>query len=141
MRRTRGFTLLEVLVALTVLATVAAMVHAGLQRHLHNARVLETRMLAGWLADNTLTQWQLSTGLPRSDPAPQVASYAGRTWWVERQVLPASGALVPVQVRILAPATTTSTTGAPKSAGIPATTTSAAAWGGRLSVMAGPTQA
>lgn len=103
MSRPRGFTLLEVLVALTVLATVAAMVHAGLQRHLHNAGVLETRVLAGWLADNTLSAWQLAGGVPRSDAAPQATNYAGRSWWVLRQVQPATGPLVPVQVQVLVP--------------------------------------
>jgi len=57
--RTQGFTLLEVMVALAVLALVAAMVHATLQRHVHNAALLESRALAGWLADNSLAELQL----------------------------------------------------------------------------------
>lgn len=59
MRAARGFTLLEVMVALAVLAVVAAMVHVTLQRHVHNARLLENRALAGWLADTTLAELQL----------------------------------------------------------------------------------
>jgi len=57
--RTQGFTLLEVMVALAVLALVAAMVHATLQRHVHNAALLQNRALAGWLADNSLAELQL----------------------------------------------------------------------------------
>lgn len=52
--KTRGFTLLEVLVALAILAlTLAAVVHAagGSTRH---AEALRERLLADWVAENRL---------------------------------------------------------------------------------------
>ena len=50
MRAQRGFTLLEVLVALAIFATVAAAVLTASVRSLQNAARLEDKTLAGWIA-------------------------------------------------------------------------------------------
>lgn len=80
MRDSRGFTLLEVLVALGIFALVAASVLAASSRSLQNAARLEEKTLAMWVADNQLTELQLQ------DPAPGVGvqegevEFAGRTF-------------------------------------------------------------
>lgn len=86
MRRTQGFSLLEVMVALAVFATVAAMVHATVQRHLRNARVLEQRVFGNWLADNTLAG--LQAGLEPLVPGQRRVQQelAGRAWEVRQTV-------------------------------------------------------
>ena len=99
-RAQAGFTLLEVLVALMVLGSVAAMVHVAVQRHHHNAQRLEQQLLAGWLADNTLVELQLAAQPPRSDAQPQAVTYAGRQWWLQRVSGNADGRLYPVEVRV-----------------------------------------
>lgn len=85
MRQPRGFTLLEVMVALAVLAVVAAMVHATLQRHVRNARVLENRALAGWLADTTLAELQLQ-GVAQPGINDDIVEQGGRRWRVVRDI-------------------------------------------------------
>lgn len=103
MTRARGFTLLEVMVALAVLAVVAAMVHATLQRHVHNARVLENRALAGWLADTRLAELQLQ-GASGPGTDEQITDYGHRRWRVVQDIQPTAQPglhLVRVHVREL----------------------------------------
>src|SRR5690554_8222161 len=68
--RQRGFTLLEVLVALTVLAVaLAALVKTGAD-HARNSAYLQERTLAHWAGQNLLTEFQ--TGM-------RVVAEGGRT--------------------------------------------------------------
>ena len=98
MKPARGFTLLEVMVALAVLAMVAAMVHVTLQRHVHNARLLENRALAGWLADTTLAELQLQGAVvPGSSDV--VVEQGGRRWRVRCEIQ-AAAELQLVQLRV-----------------------------------------
>ena len=56
--RQSGFTLLEVLVALTVLAVaLAALVKTGAD-HAHNTAYLQERTMAHWAGQNLLTEFQ-----------------------------------------------------------------------------------
>ncbi|MNM44636.1 Bacterial type II secretion system protein I/J [compost metagenome] len=85
MTRARGFTLLEVMVALAVFAVVAAMVQATLQRHVHNTRMLENRALAGWLADTALAELQLK-GAERPGIHEDVREQGNRRWRVQQDI-------------------------------------------------------
>lgn len=59
----RGFTLLEIMVALAIFSTLAAAVLSASQYVVkHTARV-EERLLAAWLADNQLSELRLQSGL------------------------------------------------------------------------------
>src|SRR5690606_36493981 len=60
MRGSRGFTLLEVLVALDIFALVAASILTVTSRSLQNAARLEDKTLAMWVADNRLAEMQLA---------------------------------------------------------------------------------
>lgn len=80
-----GFTLIEVLVALLVLGSVATMVYASVQRYQHNAVRMEQQLLAGWLADNTLAEMQLTGQVPVSDAQAQRVHYGGLDWWLLRE--------------------------------------------------------
>ena len=64
MRRCRGFTLLEVLVALAIFAVVAASVLSASARSLKTAARLEDKTFATWLADNRLQEIQLADAPP-----------------------------------------------------------------------------
>lgn len=83
MRRT-GFTLLEVLVALAIFAITATMVHAALQRHARNAQVLESRLLAGWLAENMIAEARLAGPPAAAVDLAERRGFAGRQWQATR---------------------------------------------------------
>jgi general secretion pathway protein I len=89
-RPARGFTLLEVLVALVVVAVaVAALGRAGSQV-LDSQAELEQRTWALWVADNALSELRLEPGSP-SGQRRGSAEMGGRTWFWEMLIQPAPG--------------------------------------------------
>lgn len=78
--RLRGFTLLEVLVALAIFAIVAAVVLTAAGRSVNNAGRLEALTLAGWIADNRLTELQLQQPAPSIGREDLELDFAGRQW-------------------------------------------------------------
>ena len=69
-RRASGFTLVEVLVAVAVLAIAMAAVISAMARQADNAGYLKQKTLALWVAHNRLTEIQLQEQAPgtgRSD--------------------------------------------------------------------------
>ena len=60
MIRRRGFTLIEVMVALTVLAVAFAAGYRALGQSTNNAELLKRRALAQWVAQNQLAQMQIN---------------------------------------------------------------------------------
>jgi general secretion pathway protein I len=89
-KRNRGFTLLEVLVALGIFATVAVVVLTAAGRSLNNAARLEEKTLAGWIADNRLTQLQLARPSAGLGAETQALEYAGRHWETFSEIEPSS---------------------------------------------------
>jgi general secretion pathway protein I len=85
MQHTRGFTLIEVLVALAIVATALI---AGLQATAamtRNAERQSLRVLAQLCAENALTQIRLSRQLPSTGDTTTSCEQAGRT--LEQQLL------------------------------------------------------
>jgi general secretion pathway protein I len=76
----RGFTLLEVLVALAIFASVAAVLLTASARSLQNAARLEEKALAGWVADNYLTELQLAEAPPETGNDSRELAFGGRQW-------------------------------------------------------------
>ncbi len=60
----RGFTLLEVVIALAIFATLAATMLSASQFVLKQSAGLEDRLFGAWLADNQLTELRLQTNTP-----------------------------------------------------------------------------
>jgi general secretion pathway protein I len=85
-RRGRGFTLLEVLVALAIFAVVAASVLSASARSLKTAARLEDKTFASWLADNRLQQLQLADTPPAEGREQGEEAYAGRRWLWQTEV-------------------------------------------------------
>lgn len=76
----RGFTLLEVLVALAVLAlALAAAVSAG-AAYVGNQVYLQERTLAHWVARNVLIELQLEREWPSTGKREDTARMADRDW-------------------------------------------------------------
>ena len=86
MRRAAGFTLLEVLVALAIFATVAAAVLTAAASSVRNAARLEEKALAGWIADNQLVELQLQRPSPGTSRNQREISYAGRDWQLQETI-------------------------------------------------------
>lgn len=78
--RSAGFTLLEVMVALTVLALALAAVIEGAGRAAGNARYLRDKTLANWVALNRITEVQVLNQWPSVDVHRGTAPMAGREW-------------------------------------------------------------
>ena len=79
-RHVRGFTLLEVLVALAVLAlALAAAVSAG-AAYVGNQAYLQERTLAHWVARNALIELQLEYPWPGTGKREDDARMADRDW-------------------------------------------------------------
>ncbi|MCG4453615.1 type II secretion system minor pseudopilin GspI [Pseudomonas sp. MMS21-TM103] len=86
MRCCRGFTLLEVLVALAIFAVVAASVLTASARSLQTASRLEDKTLAMWIADNRLSELQLAETLPGDGRDQGELTFAGRRWQWQSEI-------------------------------------------------------
>lgn len=85
MKRSRAFTLIEVLVALAIFAVVAASVLTASARSLQIASRLEDKTLAMWIADNRLAELQLRATPPGNGRDQGELDYGGRRWeWLSQ---------------------------------------------------------
>ena len=72
-----GFSLIEALVALTVLAVSAGTILATVEEHTRAIAAVSERATARWLAENRLVELHLAL----SD-LPEVSRAAGQNWWI-----------------------------------------------------------
>lgn len=86
MRSARGFTLLEVLVALAIFALIAASVLTASARSLRTASQLEDKTLAMWVADNRLVELQLAETPPADGRDQGQVEFAGRRWLWQSEI-------------------------------------------------------
>ena len=83
--RTRGFTLLEVLIALVVLALSLSAVIKATGDYTNNQSWLRDRTLATWVARNVLVESQLKGDWPRVGERKGTLEMGGREWrWLAR---------------------------------------------------------
>jgi len=81
--RDRGFTLVEVVVALAIVAVGMFAVFKTIGDTTHNIGYLRDRSLAAWIADNRITEMRLSGELPSVDQTEGDVDFADRRWhWV-----------------------------------------------------------
>jgi len=79
-QNTGGFTLLEVLVALAILAiTLGALIKAS-GSYASNAAYLKEKTLAQWIAQNKATEYQLDKTFPRTGSSEGDINYALQEW-------------------------------------------------------------
>lgn len=76
--RTRGFTLLEVLVALTIVAVALTATMRAMGSMTSASESLQTRMIATWSAENDLANLRLARAFP--DPGSRGGT-PGWAWW------------------------------------------------------------
>ncbi|VVQ10485.1 Type II secretion system protein I [Pseudomonas fluorescens] len=80
-----GFTLLEIMVALAVFATLAAAVLSASQYAVKQRGAVEERLFAAWLADNRLNELRLQSGLAVGQQQ-QVVSMDQRDWVLQQHI-------------------------------------------------------
>ena len=76
-----GFTLVEVLVALVILAVAAAGLIGAAEAHVDSIRALEDRAAAQWVAENRIAE--LTAGTDPTPAANDSVQMLGRSWSVE----------------------------------------------------------
>lgn len=81
----RGFTLIEVVVALAIVAIGMLAVFKTIGDSVNNVEALRDRSFAGWIADNRITEIRLSGQLPSVEETAGEIEFAGRQWhWVTK---------------------------------------------------------
>lgn len=85
-RTARGFTLLEVLAALAVLALALAAAIKAVGEGAENAAYLRAKTIAHWVALNRLAELQLATPWPEPGQSDGRTAMAGTQWHWEAKV-------------------------------------------------------
>jgi general secretion pathway protein I len=85
-RRVGGFTLIEVLVALAIVAIGMAAVLEALTASANTALYLQDKTFAEWVALNRIETVRLSGTLPAVGTSNDTLSYAGRSWEWQQKV-------------------------------------------------------
>lgn len=97
-RQQRGFTLLEVMVALAIFSTTAAAFLSATHYLIWQYDTLSERSLAAWIADNELNLRRL--GAAPSAAITQQLAFGGRQWQVATTVDEADAGLQKVTVQV-----------------------------------------
>jgi len=84
-RHHSGFTLLEVMIAVTVFAVIATTISQTTSQSVGNLLYLQDKTLASFVAENRLTEVRLS-GYPSVGDSNDVVDMAGREWRVNTKV-------------------------------------------------------
>jgi general secretion pathway protein I len=77
----QGFTLIEVLVALVILAVASAGVIGAAEAHLDTARGLQSRAVAQWVAENRIAELTVERGSPVKPF--DIVEMLGESWTVQ----------------------------------------------------------
>jgi general secretion pathway protein I len=81
----RGFTLIEVVVALAILGIGMLAVFKTIGDTVNNVEVLRDRSFAQWIADNRITEVRLTGEMPSVEETAGEVEFAGRQWhWVSK---------------------------------------------------------
>jgi len=88
--RTNAFTLVEVMVALAIIALSLTAVAAKMGRMIDTSNAMRERTYASWIAQNKITELRLANVLPEVSATSGEVEYASTTWrW--RAVISESG--------------------------------------------------
>jgi len=101
MKKHKGFTLLEVLVALAIFATAAVSVIRAVSQHINTVQYLEEKTFASMVIDNQMALVMLDPNELRAKKGTE--SLAGRTWyWKVTPIDTSNGYLSAFDIRVSA---------------------------------------
>ena len=84
--RATGFTLIEVMVALVIVALGMMAVHTQLNRYVAAAAYVEQKTLASWIATNKLTELAIGPTWPELGDSDEELGFARQQWRCEIEV-------------------------------------------------------
>ena len=80
LKRSRGFTLIEVMVALSIVALALASAAISMSQMIGAANTLRDRTYASWIAQNKIAEIRLAGVLPEVDATSGEVDFANATW-------------------------------------------------------------
>lgn len=83
----KGFTLLEVMLAMAVFAVAGVALLGAAGNNFKNMGNLETKMFANWIASNQLVEVNLNTSWPPRNNKKGKVEMAGREWYWQQKVI------------------------------------------------------
>jgi general secretion pathway protein I len=100
-RTSRGFTLIEVLVALAIVAIGMAAVLETLTSSANTTMYLQDKTFAGWVALNRIETVRLSGTVPQSGTSNDNITYAGQSWeWQQKVTTTQIPGMVQIEVDV-----------------------------------------
>lgn len=105
--RDKGFTLIEVLVALGIVAVAFAAIMGAMAQAIDTTATLRDRTFALWVAQNRLAEHQLKGDWPAAGTAQGESQMAGREWEWEEKITtsPLNDRLRQIEISVRAPGT------------------------------------
>lgn len=83
-KRTRGFTLLEVMIAMTIVIFALMSLIDLVGNYTGNTAYLQDKMVAQWVVKNQINQSKLTSNFPATGVTSGESKMAGRTWvWTQ----------------------------------------------------------
>lgn len=86
-RLQRGFTLIEVMLAMAVFAIAGVALLGGADNNFRNLSHLETTIMANWVASNQLVEVSLDESWPPKNNKKGKVELAGREWFWKQKVV------------------------------------------------------
>jgi general secretion pathway protein I len=77
---TRGFTIIEVMVALAIVAFSLTAIAASMGQMIDTANAMRDRTYASWIAQNKITEMRLANVIPEVTSTSGEVDYAGTEW-------------------------------------------------------------
>ena len=99
-RQHQGMTLLEVMVALVIFAMTATAIMKAASDHLGSIGQIEEITYATWVANNRLTELQLSSKWPPKNNAKGEQEMSDRTWYWQKVTKTNDKELLSVEVSV-----------------------------------------